>query len=438
MSFQIHEVKEAAAGHWAEIFWALAPQLRDAITRAPNHVPCPLHGGTNGFRLFPHWEETGAAICNTCGAFNDGFKLLQALQGWSFAEVVNRVGAFLRLESNKRTKVIETLSEGSKFSGIVKSLGESTLRNGRKCFQVRFVDGSVHWGTDLKRACEVASVVAGDKIELTLVARQLCENSSGHRFNKCLWSAKRLPTPEEARTAEAKRLEDIERKRQNLRAVWKASVPVNLATENAVSRYFANRGINETELLNPLKLGADLRFIAELEYADGDENGKFPALLCVVRNVDGEAVTLHRIYLTEEGKKAPVSTPKKLMPLAGGGLNGCAIRIGEEPGDTLCLAEGVETALSVFFATGLPCWSTISAHGLEAVDIPESVKTVYVFADKDKSLTGQKAAAALKAKVKALGKTCVVLLPDEPIEEGKKGVDWNDHLIAFGRDSFPI
>ena len=68
MSYQIHVVKEAAKGHWREIFGALAPQLNEAVDRAPNHVSCPVHGGTDGFRLFPHWEETGAGICNTCGA----------------------------------------------------------------------------------------------------------------------------------------------------------------------------------------------------------------------------------------------------------------------------------------------------------------------------------------------------------------------------------
>lgn len=44
MSYQIHVVKEAAKGHWREIFGALAPPLNEAVDRAPNHVSCPVHG----------------------------------------------------------------------------------------------------------------------------------------------------------------------------------------------------------------------------------------------------------------------------------------------------------------------------------------------------------------------------------------------------------
>ena len=57
MSYQIHVVKEAAKGHWREIFGALAPQLNEAVDRAPNHVSCPVHGGTDGFRLFPQSDQ---------------------------------------------------------------------------------------------------------------------------------------------------------------------------------------------------------------------------------------------------------------------------------------------------------------------------------------------------------------------------------------------
>lgn len=50
--FDIKTVKAAAEGRWDAIFSVLAPKLAPAQERAGRHVPCPVHGGTDGFRLF--------------------------------------------------------------------------------------------------------------------------------------------------------------------------------------------------------------------------------------------------------------------------------------------------------------------------------------------------------------------------------------------------
>ena len=367
MSYQIHVVKEAAKGHWREIFGALAPQLNEAVDRAPNHVSCPVHGGTDGFRLFPHWEETGAGICNTCGAYNDGFALLQWVTGWSFNETVNKVGAFLRLDYSS-AQIISTETEGSKFSGEIRFIGMTKLRNGRDCFLIRFTDGSVHWGADLKRACELAGLKVGDTAELTLVAKQKAINSKGKEFTKTLWSARRLPSAEEIRAEEEKKAAVLEKRRLQMRALWKSSEPLALSGNNPASLYLRNRGIKEAEF-NPINL-SDLRYVPQMSYVD--EDGKvssFPGFIALVRDKEGAAITLHRTFLTQEGKKASISCPKKLMPIPfDRSVNGCAIHLGNEPSDVLCVAEGIETALSVVTATGFPCWSAISAHGLETIE----------------------------------------------------------------------
>ena len=61
-------------------------------------------------------------------------------------------------------------------------------------------------------------------------------------------------------------------------------------------------------------------------------------------------------------------------------ISGCAIHIGET-GEVLALAEGIETALSVAISTNIPCWACICAHGLEVVEIPQTVREVLIFAD---------------------------------------------------------
>lgn len=63
---------------------------------------------------------------------------------------------------------------------------------------------------------------------------------------------------------------------------------------------------------------------------DGNEVGKFPAIVCAIRDVEGNLVTLHRTYLTQNGKKAKVGNAKKMMPIPDGlDVNGAAIRLGE-------------------------------------------------------------------------------------------------------------
>jgi len=62
-----------ARGRWDSILGSLAPALLPAIDAdGRRHVPCPVHGGKDGFRFFKGMAETGRAICNTCGHFMMG------------------------------------------------------------------------------------------------------------------------------------------------------------------------------------------------------------------------------------------------------------------------------------------------------------------------------------------------------------------------------
>ena len=88
-------------------------------------------------------------------------------------------------------------------------------------------------------------------------------------------------------------------------------------------------------------------------------------------------------------------------------MAGCAVHLGE-PGQVLCVAEGIETAASVVIGTGYPCWSCISASGLKSVEIPDKVRLVFIFEDKDVSQTGQKAAAFLRERLANEGKIAVI------------------------------
>jgi putative DNA primase/helicase len=54
-------------------------------------VACPVHGGKDGFRLFPNAAETGGGVCNTCGTFPDGFKVLGWATGRPLSEIMTAV-----------------------------------------------------------------------------------------------------------------------------------------------------------------------------------------------------------------------------------------------------------------------------------------------------------------------------------------------------------
>lgn len=74
-------------GRWPEIMAQLAPHvdLLKAIERGSRRQGwCPVHRGKNGdaFRVFKDFTETGGAVCNTCGKFSTGFRLLMWINGW--------------------------------------------------------------------------------------------------------------------------------------------------------------------------------------------------------------------------------------------------------------------------------------------------------------------------------------------------------------------
>ena len=160
-------------------------------------------------------------------------------------------------------------------------------------------------------------------------------------------------------------------------------------------------------------------------------------MLAEVRDRSGKLITLHRTFLTEEGKKAPMENCKRLMKLPkGSSISGSAIGFGNTDESIVGVAEGIETALSIIEATGYPCFAAISANGVVSFQPPTGAKVILIFADKDASETGQKAAEKARERLASEGYHAIVLLPFEEIPEGVKGIDWNDVLVNNGY--FPL
>lgn len=176
--------------------------------------------------------------------------------------------------------------------------------------------------------------------------------------------------------------------------------------------YLAARGIQS----NP-----DVRFHPGLDYwHEGKLLGKFPAMIGVVRDANGNGVALHRTYL-QKGGKADVPSVRK-MSKAVGSLNGSAIRLFKHK-EVLAIGEGVESCCAFTQLFDIPCWSAINTTILESWMPPEGIKKVIVAGDNDVSFAGQRSAYILANKLSLKGYEVEVKIPDV------SGHDWNDCLL---------
>jgi putative DNA primase/helicase len=196
-------------------------------------------------------------------------------------------------------------------------------------------------------------------------------------------------------------------------AVLRESVPISAESAQVARRYLRTRGVL-SDLLPSLRYHPALRY-----YHDKKCQGEYPALIADVRDITGRLVTLHRTYLTDDGRKAPVESPKKIMGVPQGSCTGAAIRL-YTAYDELVIAEGIESALAMSCMLHLPAWAAVSAHGMENVLLPESVRAVHIGADNDKSGRGQDAAEYLAARLSRNGIAVWIHTPDIP------GTDWAD------------
>lgn len=166
-----------------------------------------------------------------------------------------------------------------------------------------------------------------------------------------------------------------------LRRAFKESVPIERGDQ--ACSYLAGRGLGLYDLPLSIRLHPGMRYLD-----NGSSLGTFPAMLAIVTDAAGRAVSMHRTYL-QDGRKASVPAPKKLMQ--GLPLAGAAIRL-TPVSRSLGIAEGVETALAASELFEVPTWSCISTSGIETFEPPEGVEHIVIFADHDENFAGQAAA----------------------------------------------
>lgn len=198
---------------------------------------------------------------------------------------------------------------------------------------------------------------------------------------------------------------------ERIARLWAQCVP--LVPGDPVTLYLKRRGF-----AGVWPLPACLRLHRALPCWNGDEKiGVYPAMVAPLVAPGGRVVALHRTYLASDGRKAEVPTVKKLTATAGR-LAGACIPLHEAQRGVIGIAEGIETALAAWLASGIPTVAAYSAGNLAAWQWPLCVQRLAIFADNDRA--GREAAVALRAHAFSAGIGCEVLTPSDD------GADWCD------------
>ena len=225
-----------------------------------------------------------------------------------------------------------------------------------------------------------------------------------------------------------------EKLKARLHRVWKESKSIRDPEAEPVRLYLQSRGLDDW-----LPDWPSLRFHHNMQYRDEDGKviGYFPAMLALVEKGD-DLITIHRTFLTTDGQKAPVDSPKKLMLVPSDmQIVGSAIRLGK-PGRVLQVTEGLETALAVIEATGMVTWSLISSTLMPNFLIPVGVEKLVIWSDLDHSQVGTIAATILAERAKARGVEAVIHVPKGLVPDNAKSIDWLDVINQQGSNAFAL
>ena len=146
---------------------------------------------------------------------------------------------------------------------------------------------------------------------------------------------------------EAQRRQQWVENARRIAQVWAQRVP--LVPGDPVTLYLKRRGFGGVWPLPEV-----LSYHRALPYWDGGNKlATFPAMVAPIVAPDGRTVALHRTYLTRDGRKAEVPTVKKLTGAAGP-LAGACIPLHKPVRGCIGIAEGIETALAAWCASGVP------------------------------------------------------------------------------------
>ncbi len=154
--------------------------------------------------------------------------------------------------------------------------------------------------------------------------------------------------------------------------------------------------------------------------------GDYGAMVALATDADGKVLALQQIYLTDDGQKAPLKVVKRTNKAIDGWAQKSAVRL---PGNLpIILAEGVETALSIWQTTGHETWACLGISNIGNASLPEKAPVIVA---RDGDIQGSKADNQIRraiSKLSSRGYQVSVATPPE-------GKDFNDLLHDSGADA---
>lgn len=201
-----------------------------------------------------------------------------------------------------------------------------------------------------------------------------------------------------------------------------------ILADDPVDRYLTKRGFD-------LPYPEELRTVDDCPYTDldsGEPIGTCPAMIARVTDAEGAGVRIHRTYLTNDGLKADMPSPRRLMP-GSGDMKGASIKL-SPCGPVLGVAEGIETALAAAHKWKIPCWSLVNTSIMVSFEPPEGTEKLVIFADNDRKYGGERAAFMLAHRVACQneGPAVAVLVPEE------MGTDfWDEYMTDIAAERWP-
>ncbi len=198
-----------------------------------------------------------------------------------------------------------------------------------------------------------------------------------------------------------------------------------LKENDRVWQYLEFRGLRPPTELEQVRLLYNQPHIDEL----GVRSAPYDCMIARIVNLEGQLVGLHHTYLSKKhAGKAEVQPSRKIFSgIEASGYSGGAVQLSPHIGDTLAIAEGIETALAVQQMLGCPVWSCLSTGGMRKIQLPPTLKELVIACDHDAKGYGKDAACALIARVKRPGLKIHILKPPEV-------GDWLDVLNQGGFD----
>lgn len=152
----------------------------------------------------------------------------------------------------------------------------------------------------------------------------------------------------------------------------------------------------------------------------------YGALVAFAADDEGNILAVQQIYLTNDGHKAPVDIVKRTNKAVDNWAEKAVVRFpGKAP---IIIAEGVETALSIWQATGQETWACLGISNIRSAPLP---KKAAVIVARDGDIEGSKADNQIKraiAHLQTRGMSVSVATPPE-------GKDFNDLLLTDGEEA---